>query len=99
MYELWPVDETLLALTTEQWHIWRAWEKRFYARQASSETHPLLKGQNHRYAELQALIEQRLKTRGAPMYRALAKFRPREDQSESPSGSRLDMEVEWTNVP
>jgi hypothetical protein len=39
-YRLWPVDEEFLALATEQWKIYRAWERRFQSGELTVETHP-----------------------------------------------------------
>jgi hypothetical protein len=98
VYELWPIDEDLLALATEQWQLYRAWERRFHSGEVPVETHPGHRGQNQRYDELQDLIDQRLKIRGAPAHRALARFRACEDQPDLPAGCLREVEVDWTDV-
>jgi hypothetical protein len=97
-YELWPIDRQLLALATERWALYRAWERRFHSGEVPGETHPGHRGQNHRYDELGDRIDQWLKMRGPAARRALAEFRACADQRELPYGCLREVEVEWADV-
>jgi hypothetical protein len=97
-YELWPIAQEQLALATEQWQLYRAWEKRFHSGEVPVETHPGHRGQNPRYEELGGRIDQWLRTRGASAHRALAKFRACEEQPDLPTGCLREVEVEWADV-
>jgi hypothetical protein len=95
IYQLWPIDQEFLALSTEQWQIYRAWEHRFHSGEVSVETHPGHRGQNARYDDLEDEIDRRLESRGATTVRARAGFRARDEQTALPFGCLAEMEVRW----
>ncbi len=97
-YLLWPIDQKLLTLATEQWQIYRAWEMSFHLGEVPIETHPGYRGQSPRYDELQDQIDRHLSSRGTSAHRALADFRPIGDQPDLPAGCLREMEVEWGPV-
>ena len=59
-YLLWPIDQQLLTLATEQWQIYRAWEMRFHRGELPVKTHPGNRGQSPRYDELEDQIDRHL---------------------------------------
>ena len=97
-YDLWPIDQGLLASAMEQWQLYRAWERRFHFGEVPVETNPGHRGQDHRYDELQHRIDQWMRTRGKPARHALARFLASEAQPELPAGCVREVEVEWTDV-
>jgi hypothetical protein len=98
IYQLWPIDQELLALATEQWQLYSKWERRFHSGEVSVETHPGHRGQNARYDELEDEIDRRLSLFGAPACRALADFRACDHQAPLPPGCLAEMEVKWVAV-
>jgi len=94
-FELWPINQALLGLANEQWHIYRAWERRFHSGDVPLETHPGHRGQNARYDELDDQIKRELGSFGAPSYRAHADFLVRDNQPDLPEGCLREMEVSW----
>jgi hypothetical protein len=95
IYRLWPIDQELLALATEQWQIYRSWERRFHSGKVSMETHPGHRGQNARYDDLEDEIDRCLNLLGAPACRARGEFRARDGQPDLPPGCLAEMEVQW----
>jgi hypothetical protein len=98
IYRLWPIDQGLLALATEQWQIYRSWERRFHSGEESVETHPGHRGQNARYDDLDDEIDRRLILLGSPACRARGEFRARDGQPDLPPGCLREMEAQWTVV-
>jgi len=92
---LWPMPNELLRLATEQWHIYRAWERKFHSGEVPSGTHPGNRGQSARYDEIEDRINEYLKSLSAPAHRLVAKFEAQEDQPELPRGCLREMEVTW----
>src|SRR5689334_6536624 len=85
-FELRPVDATLLAEATEQWLIYRAWERRFHSGEVSLETHPGHGGIVPRYDELERSINARLESIAVKPLIASAQFRVVEGQPALPDG-------------
>jgi hypothetical protein len=97
-FRLWPMDENLLKQATEQWMIYRSWERRFHSGEVTLATHPGNRGQNARYDEIEDQIEQFLNSLGKPAQRVFAKFEAKEDQPELPAGCLREMEVTWLGI-
>ena len=98
VYQLWPIDDWLLLIATEQWELYRAWERQFHSGKVTVDTHPGHRGQNARYDELQDQIDQYLQELEKPSHRVRADFRAREEQPELPAGCLLELEVSWSPV-
>ncbi len=98
IFGLWPVDEALLALATEQWKIFRDWQDRFHRENPPSETHPGYRGQDTRYDEIEDRIDDFLRSRGLTAYRMTAVFEPRMEQPEVPRGVIKQLDVTWQAV-
>lgn len=99
VFRLWPMNQTLLALATEQWRIYRAWERRFHSGEVSVETHPGNRGQNSRYDEIEDQLDQYFGSLGEPAYRAVADFDARKYQPDLPDGCLKELEVTWSAPP
>jgi hypothetical protein len=56
VYHVWPASDDALALEREQWAIFVAWNSRYEAGTAATDTHPGLGGIDARYDELTALL-------------------------------------------
>lgn len=95
-FQLWPIDQEFQTLATEQWQIYRAWERQFHSGAVMLETHPGNRGQSARYDELDDEIKRRLGSFGAPACEATVNFRARENQPELPYGCLLELEAEWS---
>lgn len=98
IYQLWPIDQQLLALATEQWRIYESWERRFHSGEVPETTHPGHRGQNARYDDLEDEIDRRLSFLSAPACRARGEFRARVGQPDPPPGCAAEMEVQWIAV-
>jgi hypothetical protein len=96
VYQLWPIEQQLLTLATEQWQLYRAWEIRFHLGEESIKTHPGNRGQSPRYDELEDQIDRHLSSLGKPIGRAFAKFQAVSVQPERPVGCLREMEVDWS---
>lgn len=55
IFDIAPIDQRLLDAVTEYEAIWRKWDLSYHAGEVELSTHPLLEGNNPRYA---ALVEQ-----------------------------------------
>jgi hypothetical protein len=97
-FELRPVDAALLAEATEQWLIYRAWERRFHSGEVPLETHPGHGGIVPRYDELERSINARLESIAAQPLVASADFRVVVDQPALPDGCLREVEVLWTSA-
>jgi hypothetical protein len=95
-FELRPIDSLLLAEATEQWSIYRAWERRFHSGEASLDTHPGHGGVVPRYDELERSINARLESLVEHPILASADFRVVSDQPALPDGCLREVEVLWT---
>lgn len=84
----------VLTLADEQDMIWRVWEGAFHRGEVASSTHPGLPGQNARYAELTAKLEDLIASIPCSGT-ARATFRASPGQPPKPMGVLLDLEVEW----
>jgi len=76
----------LLQLATEQWQIYRVWERKFHLGEVPLDTHPGNRGQSACYDEIEDCINEYLKSLSAPTHRLIAKFEAQEDQPELPRG-------------
>src|SRR5262245_1071946 len=76
-----PIDQDTLDLAIEQWRWWRQWESEFHRGLVPLESHPRTSGIPSRYAELDALVRDRLAKRSKDGVRARGRFRTRDDSS------------------
>ena len=97
-FELRPVDPVLLTEATEQWLIYRAWERRFHSGEVLLETHPGHGGIVPRYDELEKSINSRLESIAEQPLIVLADFRVVADQPALPDGCLKEVEVLWTSA-
>lgn len=98
VFELWPLDEPMMALAAEQWMLFCAWERCFRAGEVPAETHPGHRGQNARYDEIEDRIKDFLDSRVAPVHRLQATFEPRETQPENSVGPFKALDVTWLDL-
>jgi len=93
-FALTPIDETTLRLATEQWELWRAWERSFHAGRVPQSSHPGFGGKDARYDELEQLIAARLRDLEPLDVLLVADFRAVEGQQQHDRVAR-EFEVEW----
>jgi hypothetical protein len=94
VFLLWPIDEADLQLEIEQWNIFVAWNDRYEAGTASTDTHPGSGGIDSRW---DAIEDQLRGSRVAPrgdVVRALATF-VRLDREKRYASSGPDYGVDW----
>ncbi len=99
VFKLWMMDEDTLKLATEQWQIYRLWERRFHSGELGPDTHPGNRGQNALYDEIDDGIKQYRNSPGHPAVRVVGKFEAIDDQPELPQGCLREIEVTWLPVP
>jgi hypothetical protein len=98
-FVLMPVDPDTFALAMEQWSIWREWEDAFHRGDVPQSTHPGLPGSHPRYAELEAILKERISAQSGPRRRFRAVFRSLAARDDVPPGVIGDLdEVEWMEV-
>ncbi len=86
---LMPIQDSLFQLALEDWEIWCRWEKAFHAGTTTQWTHPALPADRARHEELERLIGDRLQPLEPMSRRALAEFRPTDNQG---------LEVRWIAI-
>lgn len=96
IFALSPIDSNTLTWALEQWAIWRRWETAFHSGQAVAESHPGIRGQDHRYDELQDLLQARIDSLPTAQILARARFEPMADMT-LPSGVLRCLLVEWSD--
>jgi hypothetical protein len=57
-FVVWPIDDQALALEIERWQIFVAWNTRYEAGEATTESHPGHGGISARWDELERLLKQ-----------------------------------------
>lgn len=97
-FSIWPVPQNVLEISTENWEIYRAWERRFHAGEVPLATHPGHGGLSPRYDETEHQIDTFLAALGEPTGRLTAVFDARSEQPALPFGCLRDMDVAWGDV-
>jgi len=93
-FVLTAIDQGTLALAMEQWSIWLEWEAAFHRGEVPQSSHPGLPGSSGRYAELEAIVRDRIRAKSATQCRARPVFRFVQAKENSPPG---EFEVEWAD--
>lgn len=98
VFELVPLDEAVVELELERWHIWLRWKAALQRGEIGLETHPVLPSERQRH---QALLSGPhpglMKTAVGPVVFARGEFRTR--QGGAPRGGpNFDLEVRWSKV-
>jgi hypothetical protein len=95
-FVLTPIDTEILPLVLESEQIWRDWEAAFHRGEAPESTHPGLPGQNARFAELDAILKNKVAGSSLVTERVRATFRAQPGQDGLPPGIIRKLEVEWS---
>lgn len=98
-FKLYPVEPEFMQNAMRNWHIYRAWERKFHTGQADLKTHPGHGGIDLEYDSLKLWLDHEitLLQQLPVLYRA--QFRALPDQDELPDGMFPEFEVAWSLLP
>jgi hypothetical protein len=94
-FQLFPVNRALLSLASEQWNIYREWERKFHSGSETPESHPGHGGIHARYDEIEAEIDSALRDLSPRTGVFGAEFRQLVGQPDLPFGCLRELEVQW----
>ena len=88
------ISKKLFENATQQWKIYRDWEKQYHSGKLDIEQHPGNRGTNLRYDELEDKIKDELKSINE-FIELSAVFHTADMQPKLPNGCLPTLEVEW----
>jgi len=95
-FKLYPVNAEFMEQATQNWAIYRDWERQFHSGEAKLETHPGHGGINREYDELKSWLDRKVGQLKALPTLYMAKFRELPDQEAMPGAMLREIEVAWS---
>jgi len=96
LFRLTPVDAQTFQLALEDWSIWQRWEVAFHAGKADTSTHPALRQDANRHAELKQILDKSLATDAEKAFTKSGRFEVVGDPSAA-DGVMRPFQVKWDN--
>jgi hypothetical protein len=90
-----PIDDETFEMAMEDWAIWTRWEKAFYSKQTSTETHPALPEDRPRHTQIDPILKSRLQIDPAKAVKAHGKFKVTSFDEIGGKRIAVKWQVEW----
>ena len=94
LFQLTPISRQIFDLAIEDWAIWERWESAYHQGKADSKTHPALPEDRARHDEIEAILNDKLKTNSENCVIRVGTFAA-EARPELPKGVLRPLQVKW----
>lgn len=97
LFELKPLDAATFELAMESWQIWLRWEKAFYSKETTLDTHPALPEERQRYEEIEKILKSKLQMNEEAI-KVYGTFEIVKNKEENASWSTARYRAKWTPI-